>query len=229
MGFDFYVLLLLKLIVSFTIVITYMSSIGKTQITQYTAVDLIGNFILGAVIGGSIYNDKLTLLEFSLFLTISVLFMWFLNYLSRKVMRFRKLAVGESITIIKNGRFLLDEIEQKKRKIDMLRVLSQLHTMGFHSFQEVHYAEIQPDGQLAAVKDTPVAPSEILIHEGAILNTIIEEQKIDKERFEQYLEKQNIPIDQVFIGEYHDQKLYVTYMDRQEKTFDMRGHNINQS
>lgn len=228
MSFDFYILLVLKLVISFTIVITYMSSIGKTQITQYTAIDFIGNFFLGAVIGGSIYNDKLTLLELTIFLIISVSFLWFLNFLSRKVMRFRKIAVGESITVIRHGKFLLNEIEQKKTKIDMLRILSQLHTMGFQSFQEVRYAEIQPDGLLAAVKDSAVPPSEILIHDGSILETVIEEQNIDKERLQQHLEKHSIPIDQVFIGEYHDQKLYLTFKNQKEQTLDLRGNDISQ-
>lgn len=214
---DLYLLVIIKLIISFTILISYMSFIGKTQLTQLTAIDFIGNFILGAVVGGSIYNTTLPLIQFTLLLLMSVMCMLFINMLSKRFIAFRKLAIGESIVIIKNGRFVLSEIERKKRKIDMFRILSQLHCMGFHSFQEVYYAEVQPDGLLAAIKDSSTAPSEIFIHQGSILQTTIEEYDFKKEDIEGVLGHHNIDLKDVFIAEYYGETLYITLLDQKTR------------
>ncbi|MBF7682896.1 DUF421 domain-containing protein [Acinetobacter sp. B5B] len=215
---DLYLLVLVKLVISFSILISYMSFIGKTQITQFNAIDFIGNFVFGAVVGGSIYNMSLPLVQFTLLLLLSVSFMWFLNYLSRRFIPFRRIAVGEPIVIIKNGRFLLSEIERKKRKIDIFRVLSQLHCMGFHSFKDVYYAEIQTDGLIAAIKDTATPPSEIFIHSGSILESVIKDYDLTKEQLEEKLIKAEIEIEKIFVAEHYGDRLYITCNDQSTKS-----------
>lgn len=220
MPISFYVFLLIKIVISFTVIISYMNFIGKTQLTQFTAVDFFGNFIFGAVVGGSIYNGDLEITGFTIMLLMSVGFMLFLNYLSHHILRIRAVTIGESIPVIKHGKFLLDKIEQKRRKIDMLRILSQLQCLGFSSFQEVYYAEIQPDGQLAAIKDKPVLPSEIIILRGVFFDTLIDEQEINKERLELLLETNRIDVSAIFLAEYYEDKIFITFNDGSEKTLE---------
>lgn len=218
---EFYVILMLKLTISFTVLITYMSFIGKTQLTQFTAIDFIGNFIFGAVVGGSIYNDQLPMIQFILLLLTSVAFMLLLNFLSQKIMKFRAIAVGKPIPIIRRGQFLLDEIEQNRRKIDMLRILSQLHAMGYHSFNEVFYAEVETDGQLTAIKDTPIPPSEIFIHNGNIFEHHLEDADISSEYLEHQLKQYQIDMDAIFLAEYYHDKLFVVLKDGKKVNFQM--------
>lgn len=209
MSLEFYAILMLKLTISFSVLISYMSFIGKTQLTQFTAVDFIGNFIFGAVVGGSIYNDQLPMIQFVLLLFTSVAFMLVLNYLSHRMMGFRAIAIGRPIPIIRRGKFLLEDIEKNKRKIDMLRILSQLHAMGYHSFNEVFYAEVEPDGQLTAIKDTPIPPSEIFIHNGNVYEHRLEEAHILRERLESQLKERQVTIDDIFLAEYYHYELFV--------------------
>jgi uncharacterized membrane protein YcaP (DUF421 family) len=61
------------------------------------------------------------------------------------------MAIGQPIPIIKKGRFLVENISDNKNKIDILNVSSQLHAKGIHSFQEIYYAQIEPNGQITAV------------------------------------------------------------------------------
>lgn len=223
MTLSFYLLLLVKIIISFAVIITYMNHLGKTQLTQFTAVDFFGNFIFGAVVGGSIYNGDLKLTEFILMLLISVGFMLFLNYLSHHVLKIRKVTIGESIVIIKNGKFLLDKIEQKRRKIDLIRILSQLQCLGYNSFQEVYYAEIQADGQLAAIKDKDVLPSEIVILRGEYLDSLIEEQELSKDKLDELLKNQFIEISDIFMAEFYADKIHLTYNNGEEISIDAKS------
>ncbi|WP_269914130.1 DUF421 domain-containing protein [Acinetobacter sp. HY1485] len=224
---EFYLILMLKLTISFTVLISYMSFIGKTQLTQFTAIDFIGNFIFGAVVGGSIYNDALPMIQFILLLLTSVAFMLVLNFLSQKIMKFRAIAIGKPIPIIRRGKFLLDEIEQNKRKIDMLRILSQLHALGYHSFNEVFYAEVEPDGQLTAIKDTPIPPSEIFVHNGNVFDNHLKEANISKERLDTELNQRHIKLDEIFLAEYYHYELFLILKNGKELRIRMYPQETN--
>ncbi len=49
---EYYGYILLKFVIGFVIVITHLNLSGKTQLSQMTPVDFIGNFVLGGIIGG---------------------------------------------------------------------------------------------------------------------------------------------------------------------------------
>lgn len=48
---EYYGYILLKFVIGFVIVITHLNLSGKTQLSQMTPVDFIGNFVLGGIIG----------------------------------------------------------------------------------------------------------------------------------------------------------------------------------
>lgn len=47
---EYYGWVLLKFLTGFVIVITHLNLSGKTQLSQMTPVDLIGNFVIGGII-----------------------------------------------------------------------------------------------------------------------------------------------------------------------------------
>lgn len=49
---EYYGLVLVKFIIGFVNVITHLNLSGKTQLSQMTPIDFIGNFVLGGIIGG---------------------------------------------------------------------------------------------------------------------------------------------------------------------------------
>lgn len=56
---EYYGLVLVKLIIGFLIVITHLNISGKTQLSQMTPIDFIGNFVMGGIIGGVIYSEAI--------------------------------------------------------------------------------------------------------------------------------------------------------------------------
>lgn len=80
----YYSLIILKFIIGFAIVITHMNLSGKTQLSQMTPIDFIGNFVLGGIIGGVIYSDTIPLYQYVTILIIGVLFISFLNFLTKR-------------------------------------------------------------------------------------------------------------------------------------------------
>lgn len=70
----YYMLVVVKFIIGFAIVLTHMNLSGKTQLSQMTPIDFIGNFVLGGIIGGVIYSDTIPLYQYIILLFIGVFF-----------------------------------------------------------------------------------------------------------------------------------------------------------
>ncbi|WP_272539033.1 DUF421 domain-containing protein [Providencia sp. PROV197] len=199
----YYSFIILKFIIGFAIVITHMNLSGKTQLSQMTPIDFIGNFVLGGIIGGVIYSDTIPLYQYITILIIGVLLISSLNLLTKKVNFFRNVAIGNPIPIIKKGQFIMENILKKKNKIDIINISSRIHAQGIHSFQEIYYAQIEPDGQLTIICDEKNMPSVLLMKDGVIRTSELESIERDEAWLKQQIEFQGIEsIDDIFLAEF---------------------------
>ncbi len=208
---EYYLFVILKFIIGFSIVITHMNISGKTQLSQMTPIDFIGNFVLGGVIGGVIYTDSIPLYQYVILLIIGVCFISLLNYFSKKFNFFRSVTIGNPIPIIKNGNFMMDNFLKKENKIDIINITSRLRSQGIHSYQEIYYAQIEPDGQLTVVCDKSKMPSVVIMSNGSMRHSELEQIEKDEDWLKQEMQKQNIDDpDDVFLAEYwNDQVNFV--------------------
>ncbi len=211
---EYYLLVVIKFIIGFTIILAHMNISGKTQLSQLTPIDFIGNFVLGGIMGGVIYTDAIPLYQYVIVFLIGVFFISFLNYISKKFNFFRAVAIGNLIPIIKKGRFIMENITEKKNKIDILNITSRLHAQGIHSFQEVNYAQIEPDGQITVVCDGAKMPSIIIMKDGVIRTSELEQIERDENWLNEEMKKQHIdnPED-VFLAEFWDGKVNFILQD----------------
>ncbi|MDC6121834.1 DUF421 domain-containing protein [Proteus mirabilis] len=211
---EYYLLVVIKFIIGFTIILAHMNISGKTQLSQLTPIDFIGNFVLGGIMGGVIYTDAIPLYQYVIVFLIGVFFISFLNYISKKFNFFRAVAIGNPIPIIKKGRFIMENITEKKNKIDILNITSRLHAQGIHSFQEVNYAQIEPDGQITVVCDGAKMPSIIIMKDGVIRASELEQIERDENWLNKEMKKQHIdnPED-VFLAEFWDGKVNFILQD----------------
>ncbi|HDN2513600.1 MULTISPECIES: DUF421 domain-containing protein [Providencia] len=199
----YYSFIILKFIIGFAIVITHMNLSGKTQLSQMTPIDFIGNFVLGGIIGGVIYSDTIPLYQYITILIIGVLLISSLNLLTKKVNFFRNVAIGNPIPIIKKGQFIMENILKKKNKIDIINISSRIHAQGIHSFQEIYYAQIEPDGQLTIICDEKNMPSVLLMKDGVIRTSELESIERDEAWLKQQIEFQGIEsLDDIFLAEF---------------------------
>ena len=191
-----------------------MNISGKTQLSQLTPIDFIGNFVLGGIMGGVIYTDAIPLYQYVIVFLIGVFFISFLNYISKKFNFFLAVEIGNPIPIIKKGRFIMENITEKKNKIDILNITSRLHAQGIHSFQEVNYAQIEPDGQITVVCDGAKMPSIIIMKDGVIRTSELEQIERDENWLNEEMKKQHIdnPED-VFLAEFWDGKVNFILQD----------------
>lgn len=209
----YYGFVLLKFIIGFIIVIAHLNFSGKTQLSQMTSVDFIGNFVLGGIIGGVIYNDVIPMYQYILVLLMGVSLISALNWVSKHVNIFRAVTIGEPIPIIKNGRFLMDNILSKQNKIDIMSVSSQLHTQGIHSFQQVRYAQIEPSGQLSVVCEGTKIPAVIVMQYGKSRPYDLDSVDKDEAWLNDQIARLGIQPEEVFIAEFWGGKINVILMN----------------
>lgn len=200
----YYAGVLAKFSIGFAIVILHMNISGKTQLSQITPIDFIGNFILGGVIGGVIYNDTIPLYQYIFVLLIGIFFISLLNTLSKKISIFRAMTMGKHIPIIKDGKFLIENIKKNKARIDIFNLTSQIHTQGIKSLQQIYYAQIEPSGQLTVFCNKEDIPSVILIANGNIIKQNLGSIEKDEDWLNAELQKNNIKASDVFVAEFWD-------------------------
>ena len=82
-----------KLLIGIILIVLHLRLTGKQQTTQLTPIDFIGNFILGGVIGGVIYNHAISFAEYISFLLVTFGIISGLNYLTSKFMSTRSLVM----------------------------------------------------------------------------------------------------------------------------------------
>ncbi|WP_374834017.1 DUF421 domain-containing protein [Paenochrobactrum pullorum] len=215
---EYYGYLLLKFFIGFTIVITHMNLSGKTQLSQMTPVDFIGNFVLGGIIGGVIYSDTIPMLQYIAVLIIGVCLIGLLNAITKHISFIRSLAMGDPIPIIKNGEFIMENIRRKRNKIDIINVSSRLHAKGINSFQEIAYAQIEPSGDITVICKGNIMPSLILMKDGNPIPSALHEIAKDNDWIFKRLKSAHIDPDDVFIIEYFEEKMHVIFNDGKVKT-----------
>ena len=90
-----YITIIFKLIVGMIGILFFLRLAGKGQMSQITPLDTVNSFIIGAFVGGVIYNPDL-----SIWLMLFAMFIWgLINILLRSLMRinfFNKLLIGKS-------------------------------------------------------------------------------------------------------------------------------------
>ena len=211
---EYYLFVILKFIIGFSIVITHMNISGKTQLSQMTPIDFVGNFVLGGVIGGVIYTDSIPLYQYITLLIIGVCFISLLNYSSKKFNFFRSVTIGNPIPIINNGNFMMDNFLKKENKIDIINITSRLRSQGIHSYQQIYYAQIEPDGQLTVVCDKAKMPSVVIMSNGSMRHSELDQIERDEDWLKEEMKKQNIDDpDDVFLAEYWNEKVNFVMKD----------------
>ncbi|MHC5353396.1 DUF421 domain-containing protein [Myroides sp. LJL115] len=215
-----YLYLLLKLLIGFLIIILYLNFTGKTQVSQMNAIDLIGNFILGGILGGVIYSPSISMLQFIICLFMAIAIIYSLNLLVKKTNFFRSFAIGKPIVLVKDGKFCLDAIKNKQNKVDMISLASNLRILGFDTFSKVNFLQIEPNGQLSVRPNTNESclPGYIFYVQGVLDQEFLTQIEKDEAWVMHCLKTAGIDsLEKVYLIEFFQDKLFVLCQDGEFK------------
>ena len=100
---DYYLPIIIKFVLGLLVFILQINPTGKGNLAPSTALDAVQNYVLGGIIGGVIYNENITILQF-----VMVLIVWTIIVLTLKFFKdhnrfIRNIIDGQPVTLIKKS------------------------------------------------------------------------------------------------------------------------------
>ena len=182
---------------------------GKSNLAPTTALDQLQNYVLGAVIGGIIYNPSITILQFLLVLVLWTLVVFILKF-ARDHNRFvRNLVDGKPVQVIKNGRVLVANC--MKAGISANELMFKLRSRGIYSVEKVKNCIFEQNGQLTVIENDEANIRFPIISDGQVNEDVLELIHHDEAWLEKEVQKAGYnSVNDIFLGEYIAGKLLFT-------------------
>ena len=206
---DGYTLLGLKLAMGIVGLVLQIHLMGKGNLAPTSAMDQVQNYVLGGIIGGVIYSDSIGVFQFSLVLVLWTLLIFTLRFIKNHNQLVKSLIDGKPVPVISNGK--VKTAECMKNGITAHDLMFKLRAAGIYEIKTVKRAVFEQNGQLSIIQYGDENLLYPLIIDGQLDDDVLEIIDRDEEWVKAELEKQNLMVEQVYIGEYLNGQL-VTHL-----------------
>lgn len=211
-----YTQLFIKLALGILTLIIQINLFGKTNLAPTTALDQLQNYVLGAIIGGIIYNPSITVLQFFLVLIIWTLVVFILKFSRDHNSWIRGVIDGKPVQVIKNGQVLVANC--MKAGISANELMFKLRSRGIYSAEKVKNCIFEQNGQLTIIENDEANIRFPIISDGQVNEDVLELIHKSEAWLEQEVKAAGYNgINDVFLGEYIDGQLRLTGYSKQEK------------
>lgn len=206
---DFIIPVAIKLTIGFIALVVFMNLNGRSQLAPTSTEDQIGNYVLGGIIGGVIYNPSITIVQFLIVLLIWGLLMTTIDFLKNSNKNVKKMIDGEIVYLIKGGKMITENFAQATLSIPDF--YTKLRTKGIFQISDIENAFMESNGQLIVIQKNDENYSNLLVSEGKIMEDNLEHIGKNDEWLKEELAKYNVlDINDIFLVEYsNDDKLFI--------------------
>ena len=206
---DFIIPVAIKLTIGFIALVVFMNLNGRSQLAPTSTEDQIGNYVLGGIIGGVIYNPSITIVQFLIVLLIWGLLMTTIDFLKNSNKNVKKMIDGQIVYLIKGGKMITENFAQATLSIPDF--YTKLRTKGIFKVSEIEDAFMESNGQLIVIQKNDENYSNLLVSEGKIMEDNLEHIGKNDEWLKEELAKYNVSdINDIFLVEYDgDDKLFI--------------------
>ena len=206
---DFIIPVAIKLTIGFIALVVFMNLNGRSQLAPTSTEDQIGNYVLGGIIGGVIYNPSITIVQFLIVLLIWGLLMTTIDFLKNSNKNVKKMIDGQIVYLIKGGKMLTENFAQATLSIPDF--YTKLRTKGIFKISDIEDAFMESNGQLIVIQKNDKNYSNLLVSEGKIIEDNLEHIGKNDEWLKEELAKYNVlDINDIFLVEYsNDDRLFI--------------------
>ena len=206
---DFIIPVAIKLTIGFIALVVFMNLNGRSQLAPTSTEDQIGNYVLGGIIGGVIYNPSITIVQFLIVLLIWGLLMTTIDFLKNSNKNVKKMIDGQIVYLIKGGKMITENFAQATLSIPDF--YTKLRTKGIFKVSEIEDAFMESNGQLIVIQKNDENYSNLLVSEGKIMEDNLVHIGKNDEWLKEELAKYNVvDINDIFLVEYDgDDKLFI--------------------
>ena len=100
---SFYLTVAIKLALGLISLVFVINVTGKGNLAPNSATDQVQNFVLGGIIGGTIYSSNVSILQYIVILIIWTILILLLKWLNNNIRFIKHLIDGKPTVIIKRG------------------------------------------------------------------------------------------------------------------------------
>jgi len=158
-----YISITLKLVTGMIGILAFLRITGKAQMAQITPLDTVSAFVIGALIGGVLYNPDMSMLHI-----IFALIVWTgFNMLVRFAMRsayMRHLIKGKSDFLVKKGIINFGNFKRNSLEMEQFRML--LRQKGIFSMFDVEDVLFETNGAVTVLPTGKTADSFLIVNNG---------------------------------------------------------------
>ncbi|RYL89256.1 DUF421 domain-containing protein [Sporolactobacillus sp. THM19-2] len=197
----------LKLLIGFICLLIFLNVTGKTQLSQMSPVDLIGNLVLGAIIGGIIYNPDIRIPQFLIVILLWSAMMTVARFLKMRNLDVRRIVAGEVIPLVVNRKFIVKNFNQTN--LDISDFTTMLRMRGIFSLRDLKYAQLEPSGQLTVIKSDGADLPVVVISNGQVITDNLKFIDKDEQWLTDLLKEKNISRNDIFGAEWSERGLFV--------------------
>lgn len=208
---SFYLAVAIKLALGLISLVFVINLTGKGNLAPSSAADQVQNFVLGGIIGGTIYNSTVSILQYFVILIIWTILILLLKWLITNIRFIKHLIDGKPTLIIKQGQ--LDPEACRSIGLSASDVALKLRSQGIFQLKEVKRAVIEQNGQLIVVLAGDENPKYPIVTDGIIQTEILDTIGKTEDWLNEELQKMGYDnISDIFIAEYDKGKInVVTY------------------
>ena len=149
-------------------ILAFLRITGKAQMAQITPLDTVSAFVIGALVGGVLYNPDMSMLHI-----IFALIVWTgFNMLVRFAMRsayMRHLIKGKSDFLVKKGIINFGNFKRNSLEMEQFRIL--LRQKGIFSMFDVEDVLFETNGAVTVLPTGKTADSFLIVNNGEFVES----------------------------------------------------------
>ena len=196
----------IKLALGLISLIIVINITGKGNLAPSSAIDAVQNYVLGGIIGGVIYNNSISILQYLVILMIWICLVLSMRWLKTNSSFFKVAIDGKPVVVISRGK--LDTEECRTAGLTAHEIMFKLRSSGIYSIKTVKQAVLEQNGQLIVVQAGEENPRFPLITDGTIqLQALDSIDKTEEWLMEKLKEQEVENISDVFLAEYENGNL----------------------
>ncbi len=182
--------------------ILQINLLGKRNLAPSSALDQIQNYVLGGIIGGVIYNDTVSIIQFLMILVVWTILVMVLKFLKANSRLVKILVDGKPVILIEQGELQTETC--LRYGIQAFELQMKLRAAGVQRIQDVKRAVLEQNGQLTVVQMGEKNIRFPLIADGQVNPDVLKLIDKDEAWLNQELHRQGYEPRDIFLAEYLD-------------------------
>lgn len=197
-----YSMVFAKLGLGLLALVLQINLLGKRNLAPSSALDQIQNYVLGGIIGGVIYNDTVSIIQFLMILVVWTILVMVLKFLKANSRLVKVLVDGKPVILIEQGELQTETC--LRYGIQAFELQMKLRAAGVQRIQDVKRAVLEQNGQLTVVQMGEKNIRFPLIADGQVNPDVLKLIDKDEAWLNQELHRQGYEPRDIFLAEYLD-------------------------